>query len=111
MRNYFQGKNDEGTSYRFLISYDGYYTLEVYIKDENKSLPYYYYSEFIKDDGINSLIVEIAGQKITLGVNGQILQTIMDDNCILGGVGVCVGRTKNAVAVRFRNFRVYSLER
>jgi hypothetical protein len=62
-------------------------------------------------DRVNSLMVEARGQKITVGVNGHILETVMDNNLASGSIGFWMQTGIDLTAeVRFRNFRLYSLE-
>jgi hypothetical protein len=97
--------------YRFAISRFGSYALHSYIDKEFQSILDYQFSEFIRrGDNTNSLMVEMVGQKITLGINGNILNTVADNRLTSGFIGLFVnsGDNKSFVEARFRDFRLYA---
>ena len=106
-------RNNDYLWYYFFISRAGYYTLGFHFLADWKTIIDNRFSEFIKrGDATNSLMVEMVGQKITLGVNGHILDTVMDNKIAKGYFAIYVTgeRTDSYVEARFRNFRLYSLE-
>ena len=55
---------------------------------------------------------EMAEQKMTLGINGHFLATLLDNRLADGYVGLLAGTETNDsfTEVRFRDFRLYSIE-
>ena len=51
------------------------------------------------------------GEKITLGINGHILETVSDSTLAYGHVGLYVGTGSNdsVSEVKFRDFQLFSL--
>ena len=105
--------NANDSYYCFSISPSGYYSLEIYTNKTWRSIISYRFSDLIRrGNSPNSLMVEMVGQKITLGVNGQILATAIDSTLKSGYFGLYVVTSKDdsVKEIRFRNFRLYSLE-
>ncbi len=105
-------KDSNGLScYQFIFN-SGSYCLLLWRNGEYKFLLEYRSCEFIRQDSINSLMVQMRGQEITLGINEHILDTITDTSLALPSyAGISVSKPEHSRAeVRFRNFRLYSLE-
>ena len=94
------------------ISSSGYYHVRTKDSENWRDILKDRFSEFIKQgDRTNSLMVEAIGQKITVGVNGHILETVMDNSLTSGSIGFWLQTGLDSTAeARFRNFRLYSLE-
>jgi hypothetical protein len=99
--------------YVFLVSGLGYYGLWAVGEDvEPSTIVDWCFSEWIKRDShaTNSLMVEMVGQRITLGVNDHILTSVTDAKRAMGKVGVLVYPGSGTfVEARFRDFRLYAL--
>lgn len=114
----FRARNDnEHSFYYFRILRSGHYALQIYANEEWKVILNERFSDLIRTgDNTNSLMVEMVNKKITLGINGHILDTVMDNNLVYGYVGLLVGTGNNDsfadsfAEARFRNFRLYAIE-
>jgi hypothetical protein len=102
--------HDIDSFYCFAILPSGNYGLFIRVNEHWETILDYRPSEFIRrGDSSNSLLVEMAGQKITLGVNGHCLATLLDSRLPDGCVGLFAGTRSNDsfVEARFRDFRLY----
>ena len=104
--------SDRDSFYLFSICF-GSYALLLYSNHEYRFLLSYRSSEFISNDSINSLKVEMIGQRIILGINGHILDAITDNSLPSPGyVGLFVSKEEDSLMrAKFCGFRLYSLER
>lgn len=122
--------NGKGSFYAFSILRSGCYTLRARVNKALRGIRHperkvnaqpewtilidSRFSDLIRSgNNPNSLMIEMAGQKITLGVNGYILDTVMDNTIAEpGSIGLYVFTDKDysVKEVRFRDFRLYSLE-
>jgi uncharacterized protein YjbI with pentapeptide repeats len=97
--------------YRFGITNSGYYALHLFTNGGYKTILDYRFSENIRrDDGLNSLMLQMVGKKIRLGCNGHMLASIEDGQLTSGNVGLFVAsHIPDAFAeTRFRDFRLYT---
>lgn len=73
-------------------------------------LDYRFSNHIFEASRVNSLFIEKKNENITLGVNGEILSTIKDYRLQGGSIGLFVSTPQsNYINVRFRDFKLYSL--
>ena len=84
---------DENNYYYYSISTDGYYSLNRYVDGEWDTLVEWTQSDQIMtgDGSANWIGVFAVGDRITLLVNGTILETVYDDTFDYGTIGLAVG--------------------
>jgi hypothetical protein len=99
--------------YDFSVSQSGKYALWRVFDGEPNYIIYNRFSELIRrGNSTNSVMIEMVGQKISLGINGHILDTAEDYSIMDGYFGLYVSaeKTDSILEVRFRNFLLYAIE-
>jgi len=102
-------KGGEGF-YKFAVRRNGYFGFSVRVKDQWLKLIDHQHSELFEDDA-NTLTVKAVGRKLELGVNGEVLASLLDDRLAEGRVGfyVATGDEETFAQARFRDLSVYVL--
>jgi hypothetical protein len=97
---------DPQNFYLFSISSDGYYALEMLKGDDWQTLIDWTESDAI-DATHNSLRVETRGDRITLKVNGALLEATQDDSLSGGDAGLAVSSfDASPVTIRYDNLLI-----
>jgi predicted DNA binding CopG/RHH family protein len=97
---------DSRNFYLFRVSSNGYYDLEVVKDDKWQTLIDWTQSDAIKTMH-NTLRVETKGSKITLKVNGELLEATQDDARAGGDAGLAVSSFNTSkVMIRFDNLLI-----
>jgi hypothetical protein len=97
---------DNQNFYLFSVSSDGYYALELMRGAEWETL-----IDWTESDAIsatrNTLRVETKGDRITLKVNGELLETTQDNTLVRGDAGLAVSSfATSQVMIRFDNLLI-----
>jgi hypothetical protein len=105
--------NGEDSYYKFIISRTGSYALRIHCQGGHQDILSDRFSEVInRNERTNTLMVEMVGQKITLGINGHFVATVLDNYLPYGHVGLLVAANTSDIyaETRFQDFRLYSIE-
>lgn len=96
--------------YKFALRRDGYFGFSVRAKDQWLKLIDHQHSELF-EEGDNTLTVEALGRKLELGVNGEVLASLLDDRFAEGQVGfyVATGDDETFAQAKFRDLSLFAL--
>ncbi len=101
---------DSENFYFFLISSDGYYSINKYIEGELQivGLESYEFDEVIRQgSATNVLQASCIGDQLSLTVNGKLLYQVQDADFIAGDVGLIAGTfDEPGTEILFQNFKV-----
>lgn len=98
--------------YALGVNWEGYYSLLFHGDKKWDRITPWRTSEFVKRATVtNSFMVEMVGQKMTVAANGHALTSATDSRLSRGAVGLMVLGEKGYSEARFRNFRLYSIEK
>jgi len=105
-------RKSDGGFYKFAMHRDGYYSFGVSYKAKWSRLIDRQHSDLF-ENGDNTLRVKAVGRKIKLGVNGELLASLQDDNLLEGRVGIfaATGEEELIASAKFNNLAVYQIER